>query len=48
MVDATQASEIIFALIGGMLLLSTPMPSVVSMVGIVMVIVGLVLFARSS
>lgn len=48
MVDATQASEIIFALIGGMLLLSTPMPSVVSMVGIVMVIAGLVLFARSS
>ncbi len=48
MVDATQASEIIFALIGGMLLLSTPMPSMVSMVGIVMVIVGLVLFARSS
>ncbi len=45
-VDATQATEVIFSLIGGMILLSTPMPPLMSWVGIVMVSVGLVLFSR--
>lgn len=46
-VDATQASEVIFALIGGILLLGTPLPSIVGVIGIVLIILGLVLFARS-
>lgn len=45
-VDATQATEVVFALIGGMLLLSTPLPSLLSWVGIVLVTVGIVLFTR--
>lgn len=45
-VDATQGSEIIFALLGGMLLLHTPMPSGLSFMGIALVIIGLVLFAK--
>ena len=45
-VDATQGSEIIFALLGGMLLLHTPMPSLLSFVGIALVIIGLGLFAK--
>lgn len=45
-VDATQGSEIIFALLGGMLLLHTHMPSGLSFVGIALVIIGLVLFAK--
>lgn len=45
-VDATQGSEIIFALLGGMLLLHTPMPSGLSFVGIALVIIGLGLFAK--
>lgn len=46
-VDATQGSEIIFALLGGMMLLQTPLPSGLSFVGIALVIAGLVLFART-
>lgn len=46
-VDATQASEVIFALIGGIVLLGTPLPSLIGMVGIVLIILGLILFARS-
>lgn len=47
-VDATQASEIIFALLGGMLLLNNPLPTPLSGIGIVLVITGLVLFAKYS
>lgn len=47
-VDATQGSEIIFSLIGGMVLLNTPMPTLMSIIGIVLVILGLVLFAKHS
>lgn len=46
-VDATQASEVIFALIGGILLLGTPLPSLAGVIGIILIILGLVLFARS-
>lgn len=46
-VDATQASEVIFALIGGVLLLGTPLPSLIGIIGVLLIITGLVLFARS-
>lgn len=45
-VDSTQASEIIFALIGGMILLGNPLPSAIGLFGIVLIIVGLILFAK--
>ncbi|MGG1353256.1 multidrug resistance efflux transporter family protein [Psychrobacter pacificensis] len=45
-VDSTQASEIIFALIGGMILLGNPLPSALGLVGIVLIIIGLILFAK--
>ena len=45
-VDSTQASEIIFALIGGMILLGNPLPSAMGLFGIVLIIVGLILFAK--
>ncbi|MDO4251113.1 MAG: multidrug resistance efflux transporter family protein [Moraxella sp.] len=45
-VDATQATEVIFSLIGGIVILSTPLPSMISWVGIALVSIGLVLFAR--
>lgn len=45
-VDATQGSEIVFALMGGMLLLHTPMPSMLSFLGIALVIIGLMMFAK--
>ena len=44
-VDATQASEVIFALIGGVLLLGTPLPSLLGWIGIGLIVLGLVLFA---
>ncbi len=47
-VDVTQASEIIFALVGGMWLLNTPAPSLLSWLGIGLIVVGLVLFARQT
>lgn len=45
-VDATQASEIVFALVGGMILLNNPPPTPLSMVGIGLIISGLILFAK--
>ncbi|GAA0311214.1 multidrug resistance efflux transporter family protein [Psychrobacter aestuarii] len=45
-VDATQASEVIFALIGGMVLLGSPLPSMLGLFGIVLIIIGLILFAK--
>ncbi|WP_198334321.1 multidrug resistance efflux transporter family protein [Psychrobacter namhaensis] len=45
-VDATQASEVIFALIGGMLLLNNTIPSAMGLIGIGLIIVGLILFAK--
>lgn len=45
-VDATQASEVIFALIGGMLLLNNSMPPAMGLLGIGLIIVGLILFAK--
>ncbi|HAR75381.1 MAG TPA: hypothetical protein DCR60_04020, partial [Psychrobacter sp.] len=45
-VDSTQASEVIFALIGGMLLLNNTLPSTLGLVGIALIILGLILFAK--
>ncbi len=45
-VDSTQASEIIFALIGGMLLLNNVLPPMMGLIGIVLIIIGLILFAK--
>lgn len=45
-VDATQASEVIFALIGGMLLLNNAMPPAMGLLGIGLIIIGLILFAK--
>lgn len=45
-IDATQASEMIFAIFGGMILLGSPAPSVLSLLGIGMVIFGLCRFAN--
>lgn len=45
-VDATQASEVIFALIGGMILLNNTLPSAMGLVGIGLIILGLILFAK--
>jgi len=45
-VDSTQASEVIFALVGGMLLLNNALPSTLGLVGIALIILGLILFAK--
>lgn len=45
-VDATQASEVIFALIGGILLLNTPLPTLIGFIGISLIVMGLLLFAK--
>ncbi len=45
-VDSTQASEVIFALIGGMLLLNNVLPPMMGLIGIVLIIIGLILFAK--
>ena len=43
-VDATQSSEVVFAMIGEILLLSAPVPNIVSFLGIAMVFIGLAFF----
>lgn len=45
-VDATQASEVIFALVGGIVLLNNPMPSMLGITGIIIIMIGLILFAK--
>jgi len=45
-VDATQSSEVVFALLGGMIFLRTPLPGPMPIVGIVLIMVGLLLFVR--
>lgn len=42
-VEATQAGELVFALVGELLLLSAPIPSTISLLGILLVILGMVL-----
>ncbi len=43
-VDATQSSEVVFAMIGEVIVLHTPFPSGVAIVGVLMVFVGLTCF----
>lgn len=43
-VDATQASEVIFALLGGIVFLGEMVPNIVSIIGLVLILVGLLLF----
>ena len=45
-VDSTQASEVIFALIGGILLLGNTIPSAMGLFGIGLIMLGLILFAK--
>lgn len=45
-IDATQASEMIFAIFGGMILLGSPAPSALSLIGIGIVVLGLYRFAN--
>ena len=45
-VDSTQASEVVFALIGGILLLGNALPSVMGLIGIALIMLGLILFAK--
>lgn len=45
-VDATQASEVVFALIGEMLLFQAPFPGIAAVTGIVLVFSGLFFFIR--
>lgn len=45
-VDATQSSEVVFALFGEIVLLNAPLPDVVSIIGMCLVFVGLGLFVR--
>ncbi len=45
-VDATQSSEVIFAMAGEMMLLGTPFPDTTAVAGIVLVFTGLVFFIR--
>lgn len=46
-VDSTQASEVIFALIGGIILLNNAPPSMMGLIGVGLIIVGLILFAKN-
>jgi drug/metabolite transporter (DMT)-like permease len=45
-VDATQASEVVFALLGGIILLGGNMPSILAFIGLAMILVGLILFIK--
>jgi drug/metabolite transporter (DMT)-like permease len=45
-VDATQSSEVIFALVGGIIFLGSETPNVESSIGLVLILVGLVFFVR--
>ncbi|AMG19393.1 hypothetical protein AST07_09295 [Staphylococcus saprophyticus] len=44
-VESTQATEIIFTLIGEMLLLDLPLPSTVSMIGIIIITLGIFIYS---
>lgn len=46
-VDATQASEVIFAIVGGLVLLDSPPPTLMAIGGIAIIILGLVMFLAS-
>lgn len=41
-IEATQAGEVIFTLIGGILFLKDPFPSAIGFVGIVIIVIGMI------
>lgn len=45
-VDATQSSEVIFALIGGILFLESEVPGIESLAGLVLILIGLAFFVK--
>jgi drug/metabolite transporter (DMT)-like permease len=45
-VDATQSSEVIFALVGGILFLGSESPSITSAAGLLLIVVGLIFFIK--
>lgn len=45
-VDATQSSEVVFALIGGMMFLDKAMPNIISTIGLFLILGGLVMFVK--
>lgn len=45
-VDATQSSEVVFALLGGMIFLDSPPPTPLSILGLIMILGGLYMFVR--
>jgi drug/metabolite transporter (DMT)-like permease len=45
-VDATQSSEVVFAMLGEILLLGSPLPNGIALAGVLLVVAGLVLFIR--
>lgn len=47
-VDATQSSEVVFAMIGSLLLLDSVLPDLISLIGLGLVFCGLVLFVKFS
>ena len=45
-VDATQSSEVIFALLGGIIFLKSEAPNIKSTIGLVLILVGLAFFVK--
>ncbi|WP_319423648.1 DMT family transporter [Pleurocapsa sp. FMAR1] len=45
-VDATQSSEVVFALIGGMVFLGKPIPNIISTIGLFLILGGLMMFVK--
>jgi len=45
-VDATQSSEVVFALLGGLVFLKSEAPNVQSVIGLLLILVGLALFVK--
>jgi len=45
-VDATQSSEVIFALLGGILFLESEVPGIESMTGLMLILIGLTFFVK--
>ena len=45
-VDATQASEVIFALLGGIVFLNSKPPNITSTIGLLLIVVGLAFFVK--
>lgn len=48
MVEATQSTEVLFALVGEMVLLNAPLPDGYALIGIVLIIVGMVLHSTNA